>query len=278
MMIHWRAFIITWLCALSGLVYAATPQFPVASFDIASIKPSGPDSGLTRIILQPGALRATSAPVTLLIQFAYGLQDLQLIGSRGWMTSELFDIQAKVSDGSIRTAEHFKIMLRSLLADPFRLLIHREQRVLPVYALMLVNPDRSLGPKLNASNGDCREPTPTATTANADTDQRPFCRVRIVDGQMISTGAALSDALMLLSEIAGRQVVDRTGLMGGFNYDLTWAASDHGRPTDSPSRGIDTNGPSFFTALREQLGLKLEATRAPVGVVVIDHVERPTPD
>jgi uncharacterized protein (TIGR03435 family) len=72
--------------------------------------------------------------------------------------------------------------------------------------------------------------------------------------------------------------VDRTGLVGGFNYELTWAANDHGRPTDSQSRGIDANGPSFFTALREQLGLKLEATRAPVDVVVIDHVERPTPD
>lgn len=73
-------------------------------------------------------------------------------------------------------------------------------------------------------------------------------------------------------------VVDRTGLVGGFNYELTWAANDYGRPTDSQSRGVDTNGPSFFTALREQLGLKLEATRAPVDVVVIDHVERPTPD
>jgi uncharacterized protein (TIGR03435 family) len=253
----------------------------VNGFEVASVKRSGPNSGLTKIMVEPGdRLTASSVPVSLLIQFAYELQDSQLVGARGWVASELFDVQAKAPTGTASGADPVRAMLRSLLADRFKLIIRHETRQLPAYALVVAKPNRPLAPKIHLSTADCQELGSAAATRSSNpSNSRTSCRVRVVAGQMISVGLSISEALIAFSMVVRRQVVDRTGLTGKYDFELTWTPDEPTRSrADVQLPPVDPNGPSFFTAVEEQLGLKLEATRAPIEVLVIDSVEPPTPD
>jgi uncharacterized protein (TIGR03435 family) len=163
------------------------------------------------------------------------------------------------------------LRVRALLADRFGVVVHPEMRELPVYALVVAREDRKFGPEIAASKVDCAsQPTP------------PGCGMRIGPGQMVMTGTPMSQFAMVLSNFVQRVVLDRTQLAGTFDFRLTWTperipqgAPPPGAPALPP---VDPNGPSLFAALQEQLGLKLEPTRAPLDVLVIDRVERPTPD
>jgi uncharacterized protein (TIGR03435 family) len=187
--------------------------------------------------------------------------------------------------------------MRTLLAERFQLAIHTEMRELPIYALMTANSDGRMGPKLTRSDIDCdrfnadvragrvASPPPPAPGTVAPCRMFNF-RNRLAHGSQPL--AALTD---YLSGQVRRVVVDRTGLAGRFDYELIWTP-DQLPPADAPDRlrvggadidltgglQVDPNGAALLTALREQLGLKLESARGPVQVFVIDRVERPAPD
>lgn len=147
---------------------------------------------------------------------------------------------------------------------------------LPVYALLLARSDRRLGPQLHASTTDCAAQAASGQTQRSP-DGRPRCGVRATGGHMIAGGLPLAQLATLLSTMVDRTVVERTGLSGAFDFELNWTPNRAPqRPDAAPPANSDD--PSIFTALREQLGVKLEPAKAPTDVLVIDHVERPTPN
>jgi uncharacterized protein (TIGR03435 family) len=157
-------------------------------------------------------------------------------------------------------------MVQSLLADRFKLVVHKETRELPIYALVFSRPDHSFGPKLHASSTDCqKEMTAAIARSGPPGPNSPLlCGGRFVPGHIELNAAAINNFIRTLAPIAGRSIVDKTGLTGGYDADLTWNDSEE--------------GPSLFTAIQEQLGLKLDAQSGAVDVLVIDSAERPTED
>ncbi|OFV93633.1 MAG: hypothetical protein A3G76_06170 [Acidobacteria bacterium RIFCSPLOWO2_12_FULL_65_11] len=260
------------------------------SFEAASVKPNKSGSGQVSIGIQPGGrFNAVNVPLRFLIRNAYQLQDFQLVGGPGWITSERFDIIAKAEGDPPPvppgTTGPFQIMMRNLMADRFRLKVHKETREMPVYALVLARADRQLGPQLRPSTVDCaaRGRGRGAPPPPPQPGERPACGMRIGPGTMTGGGFPISQLATALSQFAQRVVLDRTGLTGNFDLDLTWTPDQipQGPPGGAPAGAPPPpalDGPSLFTALQEQLGLKLESIRGPVEVVVIDSVEQPTAD
>lgn len=273
---------------------AQTPPAGVErpKFEVASVRENTSGDGKMMFGIQPGGRFTTvNVPLWDLIRQAYGLQRSQLVGGPDWMETARFDIVAKGEGDIARGAGPggppgpLNFMLQDLLEDRFKLRAHRETRELPIYALMLARTDGKLGPGLNASTIDCASmaargrlgPPPRSMAPG----ERPPCGMRMAPGHLIGGGMPISQLTLPLSQFAQRMVVDRTGLSGNFEFDLKWtpdALPPGAPPPGAPPLTIDPNGPSLFTALQEQLGLKLESERAPVEVLVIDHVERPTPD
>jgi uncharacterized protein (TIGR03435 family) len=273
----------------SGRQQSPAPRVATPSFEVASVKPNrSADPGI-RIDL-PGGNRfvATNVPLRELIRFAYDVQSVRLIGGPDWARSERFDIVAtSAQDLPAWTPAGppmpVLLMLRTLLADRFGLVVHQETRELPVYALTVARDDRKFGPELRASTLDCTAPRtgpppPLAPTAV----EQPTCGMRIAPGQMVMGGAPMEQLAGVLSQFVQRTVIDRTGLGGTFDLHLSWTPEQFLKgpppPGAPPLPPVDPNGPSLFAALPEQLGLKLEPQQAPLEVLVIDRVEQPTPD
>jgi uncharacterized protein (TIGR03435 family) len=256
------------LC-LRGFVTAAPELLaqqtsPQPAFEVASIKSSdsltrGGGSGW-----EPGGrFRAVNVPGTILVQLAYGTPTRTLLGYQvdgvpGWLASARYDITGKIRTDLATTdldelAGKGPLFLRSLLEERFRLKIHHETRQLPRYRLLRVRNDGNVGPRLRRF---------TCATAPKD-----MCKFEYLADRMIFDGVTMA---RLVDELAGkvdRVVADDTKLTGTFYMDLEW----------SPD-GSASDKPSIFTALQEELGLKLEPERGAVDVVVIDHIERPTQD
>jgi uncharacterized protein (TIGR03435 family) len=296
----------SWLIAgglSASVVFRVVAQAPAAterpSFEVASVKQNKTGDGRMMVMNQPdGGVVATNLTVTALIRFAYELQDFQLIGAPDWIANEHFDIVAKptvdrpAAPATGLSGQPTRLMLQSLLAERFNLAAHPDTRALPIYALVLARADGKLGPGLRPSTIDCeamrgagRGPGGGAGRGPGGPPafgERPACGMMMGPGTLMSGGTPVSQLVGPLSITARRVVVDRTGLMGNFDIDLKWTPdqmpSGPPPPGAPPLPAIDPNGPSIFTALQEQLGLKLESQTGPVDVLVIDHVERPTPD
>jgi len=263
--------------AISALVLPRSivlAQAPPLSFEAASVKPNkSADTNSRMSAGRNGAVTVTNGTVKSVIRAAYGVDASQVIGGPAWIDADRFDINAK-AEGEI-SEPRLKEMLKALLADRFNLVVHQETRELPVYALVLARADGKFGPQLNRSDVDCAAlaraggPPPTGP-ATAASQGRPIgpCSMRIGGGTMAVRSNSMADVARALIGAVDRIVVDRTGLNGGFDLDLLWT------PNPTP----EVSGPSIFTALQEQLGLKLEAAHAPVEVVVIDRIETPGPD
>jgi uncharacterized protein (TIGR03435 family) len=294
------------LLFVAALAYIAPPAPPLLApgdgppaFDVASIKPDATAS-LTRGFSMPAdRLEATNLPLTRLVAFAYGeggppnqpLLSDQIVGGQGWMNDEAFDIAAKagpdVPVGAAGTARKLQ-MLQTLLAERFKLAVHHETRTGSIYALTQTRADGKLGPKLTRTDVDCEAeaaarggaiPPPPVPGAI------PRCNGQIGIGPVSilrAGGQTMPLLAKLFSRLTNRIVVDRTNLPGAFDVDMRFTADGlpqigpPGLPNPTPPADSDT--PSFFTAVQEQLGLKLDAQRGPMEVVVIDHAERPTSD
>ena len=269
----------------------APPAGP--TFDVVSIKPSPPQTGPTfRVnILTPrpdGGVTLTQTPVALLITRAYsGTNVADMVGLPAWASREFYDISATASMSS-PTNDDRAAMMRALLADRFRLLAHSERREIPTFDLMLARDDGKLGPDLAPSDVDCealaaarraaadaarQNGAPPPPPPRIDPDAPPPCSMSATRTGF--KGDITIDALAsMLRGPSGRLVVNKTGLRGVYHLNLTFASplSPNG-PGVAPS---PDDAPSVFTAVREQLGLKLDSSRAERDVLVIDRLERPT--
>jgi uncharacterized protein (TIGR03435 family) len=274
--------------ALVGLVAVASAvgalaQSPQPSFEVASVKENTSVSntgGTPRAT--PGRLRITNTPLRFVLLDAFHVMDHQLIGAPEWTESARFDIIA--TSPTTATEQDTRLMLQTLLADRFGLRTHQERRELPMYALVLTRTDGSLGPQLVRSTVDCEKwiaekrpqvdaggPSPVAPGG-----KRPACMLMTTRRFITGGTRTISQLAASLQALTGRPVVDRTGLTGTFDMDLQWTSGTITPPVGAAAAPDD--GPSIFTALQEQLGLKLESTRGPFEVVVIDSIHRPTPD
>ena len=255
---------------------ADSPRFAVASvkrgLDFTLEVPMG-------ISPRPGGrLTTTNAPLNYLIQRAYGVELYQIAGGPAWVNSDGYNIDAKPESSADQ--KQMWLMLQSLLAERFQLKLHRETRELPVYAL---SPTKG-GPRLPApKGGSCNEVMPQRDPASKERIAPP-CGPGI---NAAGTGLAMRGFNMtmakfsgFLGKMVGRAVIDRTGFTGRFDLELDFAFDDaivglpHPPASDQPADTLAR--PTISTALQEQLGLKLESTKGPVEVLVIDHVERPT--
>jgi len=274
------------IATLSGTLGAAAqstaPATPATntglSFEVASIRRNVSGEQNASVRAQPGGrLTITNNTLYNIIRNAYGVQRYQFVpGVRvlSWIDSDRWDIVAKAPDAA--SQQQMMVMLQNLVAERFKLAIRRETRELPVYALVLTRPDGTLGPQLRRSTVDCAAiaaaraggAPPAPPVANA-----PFCGTRTSGGSVTTSGVPLADFARNLAPMAGRYVMDKTGLTGPFDLELKWTP-DQGAA--APNDIADA--PSLFTAIQEQLGLKLESQRGPVDVLVIDGAERPTED
>jgi uncharacterized protein (TIGR03435 family) len=264
--LSWAVILLT----ASPAAIAQTADHPV--FDVASVKPnvSGAAGGSVRI--HPGGrLVAQNAPLRLLIGAAYDVRDFQLFGGPGWVNSEHYDIEAKAQNDA-PAEEMISQMLRSLLADRFHLIVHRETRELPVYRLSVAKGGNKLQP---AIGGGCTPmiPPPNPTQIDPATF-RPCGGFNTTTGMMRGGSVAMARFAIALSRILGRTVTDETGLGGSYDVNLRWTP-DETQALQTPQPVVDSTAPSLFTAIQEQLGLRLESGKGPVEVLVIDQAEKP---
>jgi uncharacterized protein (TIGR03435 family) len=241
---------------------AQTPQPPL-EFDVISVKPnmSGERGGSSRA--DPGRYVGVNVTLRRIIGLAYRPVQ-EFVGGPSWINTDGFDIEAKADFTPNR--EQMLEMLRSLLADRFKLVVHRETRQMPVYALVLARADGKTGPQLRRA-----EPCAQDTRCGG---------FSVGNGVLKGAGVTLTQlAAELPSATEGRYVIDRSGLTGLFDVNLRWNVDALGPgiipgPIPDPIPGPDA--PSVFAAIQEQLGLKLEPIIAPIDVIVIDRAERPT--
>ena len=223
-----------------------------------------------------GRLTATAITVGYLLRIAYRIQDYQLIGAPAWFDTRRYDIAAKADDNPPPSQQVF---LQALLKDRFKLALHNETRELPTFALELARSDGRLGPKLQKSDFDCAAYT-AAPHPFLEPGQTPACATRINFGMLSGKSIAMTRLATSLAPFAGRFTIDKTGLAGSFDVELTWAPEQvqSGATTvgaAGPAQS-DSSGPSIFTAIQDQLGLKLVSEKGPVDVLVVDHAEEPS--
>jgi uncharacterized protein (TIGR03435 family) len=270
-------------CAFALMLLALAPlaaQTP--AFEAASVKPNKSGTPGMEIRVTPnGGFIATNAPLLALIRQAFGVQDYQLIDVPGWAASERFDIVARAPG---TTQDQLPTMLQGLLTDRFGLVVRRDRMEMPMYAAVMARADGRLGPRM--------QPSTPATAAYCASQRLPpgsrpaadparLCGTRQSLGTASGGDAPLAALFRFVSQQAGRAIVDRTSLTGNFDYDLTWTPDQFAnRETPAVVNGnaIDPQGPSLFTALQEQLGLKMDPQRGMVDVVVVARLERPTED
>jgi uncharacterized protein (TIGR03435 family) len=235
---------------IAAVTLAQTPgSEKKAEFEVASIKPSTVKDGSFTYEFPPGGrFSGRNLTVQNLLRIAYELQDYQISGSQGWITSAGFDIEARAaaSTGNLSRQQVLE-MVQALLADRFHLVLHRETRQLPIYALLV----GKTGPRLQAADSNVGQPT-----------------ARL--GQLIVQKMTMASLANILAFDLKRPVRDDTALKGEFAFKLEWT------PGLGEADIGESTRPSLFTAVQEQLGLKLESAKGPVEVFVVDHLEKPS--
>jgi uncharacterized protein (TIGR03435 family) len=270
------------LLAVTVLTISVGPalgQEAVPTFEVVSVKVNRSGSDNQSMQLLPGGRAVvTNSLLRPLIETAYALLPQQLVGGPSWLDSDRFDIVAQASEnlpGSVPGGPpgRAQLMLQRLLAERFNLSVHTEIRELPIYELIVARADGRLGPRISKSKTDCMPLMAAYGRGEAPLPPRSECSMSGRPGNVSARGALIAMFASQLAGRTGRLVQDRTELAGGYDFDLEFVPDVGGASDVSVSVG---DGVSLFTALEEQLGLKLRPVRAPVNVLVIDHLEHPT--
>jgi uncharacterized protein (TIGR03435 family) len=254
------------LALLSSWSLAQVPSAE-SKFEVASVKPAKNPDGYIVIDFYPGGRFHAISNAFRFIELAYALQSFQIVGAAGWLTSSQFEISA-IAEGNPSRAESL-VMLQHLLAERFKLAAHFETRQQSTFAL--VPSGREKGVSRRPTEVDCgalgANPPPVPPTSKA------WCGLRGTGPRRLTgQGANMRELASVLSTFPFIEapVLDETGLAGRYDYVFDWNSDRTAQAFADP--------PSVFVALDEQLGLKLERRRGPVQILVIDHVEPPTPD
>jgi uncharacterized protein (TIGR03435 family) len=264
---HWTANPATRALALAATVaagsYAQVPaktaSVPVPVYDVATIRPNNSGRGSMQINVNNETLYATNVTLKDMLQFAYGIRPELISQLPGWAVANHYDIVAKISDADPEMLKHLKDedyrrMLMQLLVVRFRLKSHVEVKQLPTFDLVIAKG----GIKFQEMAKDTPEDKQgSAVTSNTE---------------ITAYGVPILTMAEMLENQVQRNVMDKTGLHGNYDFHLKWHNEE-----DGPASGLgDVASPSLFTALQEQLGLKLQSSRGPVDTLVVDHVEAPS--
>jgi uncharacterized protein (TIGR03435 family) len=234
---------------LLTLLLAALPALAQPpAFEVASIKLNNSGEGRSTESTSPGRVTAVNINISSLVQQAFGIKEFQISAAPGWVASDKYDFAATTGTTKDLSDVELEPYFQALLAERFHLQYHRETKEMQVYALDVAK----TGAKLTAHAG--------AGDSSTNITNGP------VKTSMKSTNISMKGFAGTLGRRLDRMVIDNTGLTGGYDLTLEWA------PNPLP----DSTEPSLFTALQEQLGLKLESTKAPVEIIVIDSIERPS--
>ncbi len=257
--------------SIAGLIFLvsleafgqAVPAAP--AFEVASVKPSNPASRSSSFSFNGGAgLTIEGGTLKRIIETAYDVRDFQILGGPGWIDSDRYDISAKNADDDpvmklptvperVKVA---RVKLQTLLAERFQLKVHRETKELPEYALVV------------AKNGSKMK----------EITDLPQSGINSNCGRMTGTRTSMANFVVALSRQLGRPVLDRTGLAGRYDFLLTYTPEIGACSQPAEGRGSEAvnpgDGPSIFTAMQEQLGLKLEAIKGPVEIIVVNHADK----
>lgn len=248
---------------------AANAHVKLPEFDVVSVRENKSDSGMMRSMYTPDGISVENFSLKNLLASAYNIKPYLISGGPSWINSTGFDVQAKVAAEDVPlfkklTATQRGLMLRKLLADRFHLTVHIETKTLPVYNLVVA----TNGPKLTAA-----APDPPPST-DVDPSEKPKMRGRMSmgPGMLKLESMPLSSLIDQLGYALDRPVIDKTGLTGKYDVSLKWRPENQAASDSSSGEDV----PDLFTALQEQLGLKLEPAKGPVDTLVIDHVEMPS--
>lgn len=247
------------LLVVAGVSALAAAQ----TFEVATIKPNASNDNRVMLRMQPGG-RFVASGVTLkmLIGEAYNVREFQITNAPGWVSAERYDINAKAEGAPDRmTPDQLRPMIKALLEDRFQLKTHNETKEMPVYELVV----GKNGPKLTANAG---EPGPM---------------IRMGRGQLNGKKVSMTMLARQLSQQLGRTVIDKTDLKGEYDFTLEWTPEPGqgggpfgGPPPADAIPAADSSGPTLFTAVQEQLGLRLESQKGPVQMLAIDSISKPT--
>ena len=272
--------------AFGLLVSSPAARAQTAAFEAASVKEHTTPGDGSFVGRRPGGrFAAENATLREVIEYAYEIQRYQLIGSLAPIESARWDITATLGAAAGQAGPDAILpAVRALLAERFGLVARRETRTLQVYALRPARADATPGPKLTKSALDCPALMAAARSGGlAPPPEARQCGFRGRVGSLQSTGMPLTELALALSGRVGRAVLDQTGLAGPWDLTLTYAPDSAQIPAgtlapDAPRPAGNPDAPSLAAALQEQLGLRLVSTTAPVDVLVVDRVSRPTPD
>jgi uncharacterized protein (TIGR03435 family) len=250
---------------------AETVKSPVR-FEVASVRPHSSDDQREMFVAQPGGrLLALNVTLRHVIRTAFQVQEDQIVGGPDWLGTDRFDIEARAADMPGAPTPELLEMLRSLLTDRFALQTHREMREIAVFALVRAGRDGELGPELR--------PTACPDLAIDLSRPKPCANVSTGFGALNVRGMPFGQLTQFLSPYIERVLIDRTGLDGRYDFTLRWSPEQTPGAAATPAPPIgNPDRPSIYTALQEQLGLKLESTREQVEVLVIDSVQHPAPN
>ena len=251
-------------------------------YDVASIKPNKSGEMKIMMMFKPNGVSMTGATTQMMLTQAFSVEDDRIVGAPSWVKSDRFDVEAKVAPEDASKLDKLKreqrfTMLQPLLEDRFNLKFHHETRELPVYELVLSKG----GSKLQQSEPDI---------AGGDGARGKHTTFIMGMGNIEGKGSSIDSLIHVLSQQLGRTIIDKTGLSGNFDYTLHFTPENMPRqvgpgPGPGPDGGRaggdappppDTSGPDIFTAIQEQLGLKLISGKGPVDVIVIDHIDKPS--
>lgn len=282
-----RLAVIPALLAVATLSLTAQVPVNAPAFEVASVRQNTSASPASSISTTPGRLVVTNTPLGFIILHAFQVRAHELVGVPEWAWSDAYDITGTYPDGKTPTDAESGMMLRRLLEERFQLSVRREKREMPAYRLVVARADGRLGPQLVRSDVDCEkwiaEGRPPAAARQgglaATGGQRAMCMLSANRRGVLTGGAQTIPQLgAALQSLLGRPVIDGTGLQGRFDMDLKWTPNAE---ISAPPPGVavlSSDGPSLVTAVQEQLGLRLESTEAPFDVIVVNRLERPTPD
>jgi uncharacterized protein (TIGR03435 family) len=252
----------------SVTVASLAAQQPTATFDVASVKPLPAGSNVAGYRPEPTRFSAYFSVVEA-IGFAYQIENNRIVDGPQWARDQRYEINATTPPRKPGDLNH---MMRHLLEQRFALKLHRERRPMPVLSLALSHADGSLGPKLQRVQRDCARPVSNPSG----------CSFSFGVGRYRASGQEWKTFVGILETgITGRPILDTTGLSGQFDMTVEWNPDISRVPEaviNPPTLSELEARPVLFTAFREQLGLKLDSETAPIEVLVVDSVERPTPD
>ncbi len=239
---------------------------PPMQFDVASIRRSPPDAADRASRMQPGGnYRATNLTLQQLVAIAYNVPTTRVLGGPSWAATDRYDIAAKAHADA--TSRDTGPLLQSLLRERFNLSVVHEKRPVPVFAPVIPGTERRLGAQLRPSTANCDDPEVRRRTnvapSSSESELRP-CALAVASDRFTGSGVLMSTFADVLARPAGRPVIDKTGLEGRFDIQLPWAATPEAQEA------------SVFAAVQEQLGLKLQDDKAPLDVVVVQQLARPT--